>query len=61
MDCLIFVRTIASALPASMPSALARMPVAIAPGDTEFTRTPCSPSSIATQRVRCTTAALAAL
>src|SRR5215472_15704908 len=42
------------------PSAFARIPVAIAPGETELTRTPCSPSSIATHRVRCTTAALAA-
>jgi hypothetical protein len=52
----------ASALLASViPSALAKMPVAIAPGDTELTRTPYSPSSIATQRVKCTTAAFAAL
>ena len=53
-----------SAMPSALlglaPSALARMPVAIEPGEMELTRTPCSPSSIATQRVRCTTAALAA-
>ena len=36
------------------------MPVAMAPGETEFTRTLCSPSSMATQRVRWFTAALAA-
>src|SRR3954469_20234940 len=41
------------------PSAFARMPVAIAPGETELTLTLCSPSSIAVQRVRWRTAAFA--
>ena len=37
------------------------MPVVIAPGDTELTRTLCSPSSMATHLVKWFTAALAAL
>jgi hypothetical protein len=44
----------------AIPSAFAKMPMTIAAGDTELTRTPCSPSSIPTQRVKCTTAAFAA-
>jgi hypothetical protein len=37
------------------------MPVTIAPGEMQFTRTLCSPSCIATHRESWTTAALAAL
>jgi hypothetical protein len=54
------VAAAASAWARSMPSAMPRMPVAIGPGDTELTRTLCSPRSMATQRVRWFTAALAA-
>ncbi len=50
--------TVCSASSVAMPIALPKMPVAIPPGEIEFTRTPSSPSSIAAHRVRWMTAAL---
>jgi hypothetical protein len=50
----------ASALSASTPNALAKTPVGIAPGDMLFTRTLCSPSCMATHRVKWMTPAFAA-
>ena len=52
---------IRSASGPAMPTAPPKIGVAMPPGQMQFTRTPLSPSSIATERVRCTTAALAAL
>src|ERR1700684_1374966 len=49
-----------SAASTDNPSALPKIPVAIAPGEMLLTRMPASPSSIATHLVRCMTAALAA-
>ncbi len=49
-----------SALSGGRPSALAKMPVAMPPGEIEFTRTFFSPSCMATHTVRWFTAALAA-
>src|SRR6266567_2807202 len=49
-----------SAASTDRPSALPKMPVAIAPGEIELTRMPDSPSSIATHLVRWITAAFAA-
>src|SRR5262245_23325448 len=53
--------TSASACSADMPSPLPKIGVAIAPGQMQFTRMLCSPSSIATVLVSWMTAALAAL
>ena len=49
-----------AASPTAAPSALAKMPVAMAPGEIEFTRMPASDSSMATERVSCSTAAFEA-
>ena len=50
-----------SASASARPNALPKMPVAIAPGEIEFTRTSCRASSMATHRVAWMTAALATL
>ena len=50
----------ASALSGARPSALAKMPVAMPPGEIELQRTPFSPSCMAAQTVRWFTAAFAA-
>ena len=52
---------ISSAFSGESPMDLPKMGVAMAPGHMQLTRTPCSPSSIATECVRWMTAALAAL